>query len=417
MKIIAKLTVTWILATLLVLACVIPAMGLGTRDRIEAPDPDAANTVYYISDNPLSSTYRQMLLNSGAVRNCVLKYYDTAEFVRSVQTLSVEEGVLENASDAYVIFEMQGYFPLEFVEEGETPGWITWLEATFSGLKERNCEIMFISGTDERLYEGFEGFLDYVDIHVNTDMWYLFYSSVFHYIGEDTADGMQLQNVTILLDKNFSGTVGATDGDGWFIDTIFMPFLRMAYREQFRGSTLTNFQLMSMYNIKLICQIDGVSFYDVATREVYTLTDQYLEFYDAIENAHVYAIGAAYDNLSYTEQWLTWINRIKSTLGDVPTFIYDPDGSGEDLCDLHGAYRTGPATDIYPLMYDFVLGQDMTGYNNWTGACRITHKTVRLSPGGWMVSAGVSDNSAFQRYMGAAECRFYSGFDNEALTN
>lgn len=34
-----------------------------------------------------------------------------------------------------------------------------------------------------------------------------------------------------------------------------------------------------------------------------------------------------------------------------------------------------------------------------------------------MVSAGVSDNSAFQRYMSEAEYRFYFGFDNEALTD
>lgn len=416
MKIIAKFTVTWILATLLILACVVSAMGLSTEEPVPAPDPDATSTVYYISDNPLSSTYRQMLLNSGVVSNCVLKYYDTTEFVRSVQTLFMAEDVLADASGGYVIFEMQESFPREMVEEGETPEWIEWLEDTFSWLKEHNCEIMFISGTDEKLYEGFEGFLDYVDVHVNTDMWYLFYTSVFHYIGEDTGDDMRFQNVTILLDKNLSGGAEAAAGGGWFINKIFMPLLRMAYRDAFRGSALTNYDIMSNRNIKLICQINDEIFYDVAAQRIYTPTEQITEFYNVVENAHIYAIGAAYDT-SYTGQWLTWIDRIESAFGDVPTFIYDPDGFGENLCDEHGVYRTGPATDIYPLMYDFVRGQDMTGYNNWTGACQITHKTVRFSPGGWMVLVGLPENSAFQRCMSEAEYLFYLCFDNDALTD
>ncbi len=391
MKIIAKLTVTWILATLLVLACVIPAMGLGTRDQIEAPDPDATNTVYYISDNPLSSTYRQMLLNSGAVSNCYYQQCDSSVFMDSVTRLLATEEAFIGIHDAYVIFEMNYGFQREVLESDQLPTVTSWLTGIFSTMKQNNCEIMFICGTDESRFQryGFNSFLDYVDVHVNTDIWQMFISNIF-YLACNGSPEYQIYNTTFILDASFSMDVGMDWDNNWFIREYFRTYLRSVYRDWISNHPgLTTKQIMAHpdINIKLFCHTEDETFYDVLQDEYIDTDDQ--EFMNTIGNDQIYAIGTTWSGAAYAEEWITLMLDIRSDYQiNFPIYVYNADllnCTGYEATDV---YLSGGPTGIANVMIDFVSGADMGPYDNYHGRCVVTHKPLSRGPGGWMHDLG-----------------------------
>lgn len=391
MKIIAKFTVTWILATLLILACVVSAMGLSTEEPVPAPDPDATSTVYYISDNPLSSTYRQMLLNSGVVSNCVLKYYDTTVFMDSVSLLFYAGEVFADLHDAYVIFEMNYGFQREILESDQMPYVTSLLTALFSFLKQNNCEIMFICGTDESRFRrnDFNAFLDYVDIHVNTDIWQLFISNVF-YLASDESLEDPFYGTTLILDATFSMDEHIDWDRHWFIREYLRTYLRSRYHDWISAHPgLTTKQIMAHpdINIKVLCHTEGKTFYDIIQDEYIDTDDQ--EFLHSIENDRIFATGRTRSGTAYPEEWIELMLGIRSDYQiNFPIYIYNADHYTCAKYNATDVYLSGGPTGMVNIMINFVSGANMNPYNNYTGRCVVTHKPLQQGPNGWMHDLG-----------------------------
>ena len=374
--------------------------------------------MYYFSDNAMSSTYRQNLLALGCIDTCALYYYSPSTFLNQL-TLLQSQGVFSGINNAYVIFEIREPFPEETLTNDDQLAWLTsWLLATFSSLKSRNCEIMFICGTDEALLKDdrYKEFLDYVDIHVNVDIRYLFYANVFYRMQQECG-GTPIEQTTIFLDASLSSGVTMADSDGAFIDTIFMPYLRTKYISELMGSNLTNYEVMNNHQIKLICHINQTIYYDVAAGTYLDSAALNTDFCNAVSNEHFCAIGTSENGLQYTEQWLTSMLDLAELLQcDIPRYIYDPDNSAQQLCQEKDAYRAGAPLDVYPVMADFVQGYDMTGYNNYDGECNITYMALPTGPNGWMLClTNVFHIEGWDLYMTQAQIDYYLNFDNDSI--
>lgn len=74
---------------------------------------------------------------------------------------------------------------------------------------------MFICGTDESLFENYNHFLTYVDIHINTDIFSSFMIQIFESIIDNGSEGFR--NVTFILDESFGGLSGISE-NAFFIN-------------------------------------------------------------------------------------------------------------------------------------------------------------------------------------------------------
>lgn len=85
---------------------------------------------------------------------------------------------MSGLNNAYVIVEINKMIPGNtFSDTNET--WFNQLRDLFREMKSNGCNIMFVCGTEETLFEDCTDFLDYVDIHVNTDTFSLFLINIF----------------------------------------------------------------------------------------------------------------------------------------------------------------------------------------------------------------------------------------------
>lgn len=98
-----------------------------------------------------------------------------------------------------------------------------------------------------------------------------------------------------------------------------------------------------------------------------------------------YAIGSTQSGTTYAETWVGQVLEIRDTYDiDLPIYIYNLDRfTCEDYAETD-VYCSGGVYNLYAVMYDFADGAEMAPYQNWTGRCDITHKTILFGPGGWM---------------------------------
>lgn len=401
MKNIVKFSLAAVMAILLVLTSAISAMGLTTEQTAPVSNDDDAlpdvpddnfDTVYYFSDNPQSATYRQDILSCGAINTCHL-YYSSTMSLDEYYPLLAANGVFGGISNAYVIFEMSRGLPGAIEGDGTVP-FTTTLDSLFSSLKSRNCKIMFICATDEALFNDAEhtAFLTNVDIHVNTDKWYLFYSNVFYDICQESAGGASMENVTIFLDLPLSRDIDTTFPLGaigeTFVDTVIMPLIRTLFIDELLGINYTNVSVMQQHNIQLLCHTNGSTFYNVTTGTYagwYGSLSASPELESAIRNEHVYAIGFSAEGEDYAMDWMEMMLEIRFECNDgMPIYIYNAynyDYSDYSDSDVYIAWDAG---SISYVIVDFVQGNDMSSYHNWSGRCAITHKVITFGPGGWL---------------------------------
>lgn len=431
MKNIVKLSLAAVMAILLVLTSAISAMGLSTEQAAPVSDDGVArsvapdgnfNTVYYFSDNPQSDMYRDDIRTAGPIDTCHL-YYDPTMSLDEYYPLLAANGVFGRISNAYVIFEMSRGLPGAIEGDGTVP-FTTTLNSLFRDLKSRNCKIMFICGTDEALFNDEEqtAFLANVDIHVNTDKWYLFYSNVFYDICQESVGEAPMENVTIFLDLPLSRDIDTTLPQGdigeTFVDTVFMPLIRTLFIDELLNTNKTNVSVMQRHNIQLFCHTGGSTFYNVTTGTYagwYGSLSASPELESAIRNGHVYAIGLSVDGEDYAMDWMEMMLDIRSECNDgMPIYIYnahDYNYSNDPDSDVYIAWDAG---SISYVIVDFVQGNDMRSYHNWSGRCEITHKVIAFGPGGWLRNlTNVFHAKGWDLYMNLYEYAYYRHYDNE----
>ena len=400
MKNIVKLSLVAVMAILLVLTSAISAMGLTTEQTVlvsndgvaPSADPyepdDNFDTVYYFSDNLQSRTYRQSLLQSGAVDRCDLYYYDPTVFVSKIIDLyEHDRNEIFSSQDCYVIFEIMSSFTIQ-IDNDDGDLFTDYLYNIFSRFHENGCKIMFICGVDENQYMGYRDFLSYVDVHINSGIYYDFIANIF-YRAMRNSTGNPFDNATFILDASLSPNAENGHISTSFIVSYFIPFIRSIFIDELLYTTNTNADVMDLHQIKLICHIYNTTFYNVMTNEYIYWDDDLLsngEFASAIENDHIYAIGTTWNGASEAESWLQMMQESKKNCSkSFSIFLYNTDGYAISDNVSSDVYVAGPVTGIYEVILAFVSGQDMRPFKNWSGLCEITHKPMNFSIYGWMV--------------------------------
>lgn len=379
--------------------------------NVKATSNDGYTSLYYYSNNPQSTTdylsyIKQEAIDSGISQNNIHTFTTHKDYFQE-SLMGQYPNYITGISDAIVIFDMSAGFKQGSVSLNFTD----FLYEAFSDMKENNCRIMFICGTEEikfstpgEEYDSINNsnrFLDYVDIHINVDVFNPFYMSMIADI-EDQTGG---ENFTIIF-----GTDDLTineDGElnNWkssLLD-LFLKYYASKYdcHSAFLNQTgdkiihrYLDFVLYYLYEVYGINVIRYNPLLDVyIDRSGYT--SQYC--YELELTYDIYAVAIAYDEDNISE-WLDDLMETKSQItgSTFTTYIlniacFDLDSittsSISNLSPLYTAYYykySVYGTYMEAVLHDFIYEFDLSVYDNWFGRCEVTYKPFPYGEGSWM---------------------------------
>lgn len=360
--------------------------------------------IYYISDAPISSSYLNWFLNDivddYAFRHSVFNgfYYMDMNDESSYSAFMSEVGGFSQIENSLIIYEQRERFYKQVVWSSNiTSSWqIEKLEDLFSMWKAARCKIMYICGTDEELFsDNYNNeFLRYVDFHVNIDLFTYFIDTFFQIYSEYDCSH------TIILDKSLSinclngSAHREIQGNAEYYDTsdfcgyVLPMFLRTMFNIKLADAATTS-DLLDLLDLNVLCYLDGHTFYDMRREVNYTYTYPE-EFFDMYDSDRYCCISTTwwYDN--YCD--LGWMLSEFGEYGRaIDTYLFID----------HGCYDTDNASGLYPFEYKFgldrfemadylmrrmrafIMGKDLSVYDNWPGRCVVTSKPINFG-GGWV---------------------------------
>lgn len=416
------------MAFLFALTCMIPTLTM-KKASADTPMPRTntqiqnCDTLYFFSDQSANIAFCQSLQSDGLINDCVFYNWEN-ETLRQLKDYydSGDYGALQND---YVVFELADVIVSQIDDPNNDYDLLTdWLEVMFSTMKENGCQIMFICGTDEAMFLNHNDFLDYVDIHINTDTLNTFIMNIFYRLVEANDGEMKLENCTFFLDVNFSQNILQGYKNSWFFYIYFIPYFRSVYRTEIMQNHLSSQALFNGKNIKILCHLGDYiytghleenAFYDPVNNVYVASTFTELEPY--IENQQLCAIGRTMDDQWYARGWLQWMIELRNSLDlDLPIYMYEDIMYSFTEYEEPDVHTAGHDTGYYSILEDFVTDQDLTVYDNWDGRCDITHKAIHFGPNGWMVSLAGEGGFfvlGWQCYMSEDDCEYLYGYSDD----
>lgn len=311
--------------------------------------------------------------------------------------------------NSLVIFETRKLFPIQVPT---VSGYVVtdYLEQIFKVLHNNGCKIMFVCGTDEHLYEsyGHNSFLDYVDIHVNTDIYSYFMNTILN--------SLALDGTVIFLDSDLSQF--AHDGERYtvnaereyhngtwllnrygFVDSTLIPFIRLV-----KGMYCTdpdyerNQKVLEANNIHILCHVQDYDFVDITWNMRFSLSpydyDENLYINDLLQKYEVYFIGTTRQGISEElMEVLAYTEGVYAIEIDKYVFIENESLTSESCSAAYTAgldkYRM--AQYLYHIIYDFLFNREfLSNHNNWEGRCEITSKPF-VEGDGWLIDFAGDD--------------------------
>ena len=372
-----------LLAILFMATCFVPLYGM-TQARAAggSTDDPQKDTLVYIGDNPQSKVFCETELD-GMFENYELYYYERDAFETNFEE-KYDEGQFDGIEDAYVIFEMQDTMgeTTSPTDEDYLPNILLEL---FSTLKENGCKIMLIFGTDETRFLENNEFLDYVDIHINTDIFYLFICNVFMDMAEMSTD-WKLEGVTFIFDLSMDSFVNGGIGG----ESMLFRYFMTVYKEE--ASDLADVvRILLGKNEVLIHDESGNTYYDVLQDMTVSFASD--EFISLVDGPVICAAGL--HSMSYDPLWLEQMFVLREMIHTpFPVYVYNTGEFSE--YEGEALYLSGQLQDISHIMVEFLQGEDLSEYDNIEGRCEITHRPMTQSEDGWMEE--ISGDSPF------AEC-------------
>lgn len=391
----------WALVFCLAFFCLAP-VALAQEARASEDTPTAAyDNLYYFSDfHNASQFYNGVLLglqNAGNIHfeQIQREGTDSLEYMYSTGVFGdVEQGSL-------VIIELRSmsrdYYGLLF--------------CICSELKNDDCKIMLINGVEEvKMLDMSQSdytstcdnaFLDYVDIHINLDIFSVFMDTVFYRHEENGV----VKGTTFLLDGSFlwdeilsygfpdyvNGWSGrAYDNDFYAVDIFDWHILRYFYYYFPNEDVWMDFlQTIIDNGIKIFCHVVGGNYFNLLTGE-YISIEQTDSFLSATENENMLAIGTSWRGEDYLSEWLYPLMSFREREGlEFPVYFFN-DFNYALNCpsdqNFFAAYGTAYfETNILPdIVRDFADDVDLSIYDNWDGRCVVTHKPIYPGEGGWL---------------------------------
>ncbi len=296
------------------------------------------------------------------------------------------------------------------------------LRGIFYTMKTNNCEIMFICGTDEMRFFTHNDFLDYVDIHINTDQLTVFIANILYRAVNECRD-QKIFGCTFLIDLSFSQNIEQGYSKSWFFKYYFIKYIRAVYKDEIQRQGFSNARVLHDNGIKIICHLGGNRFFDAVKGREYYCYD-YTEFYQSyLINERIYAIGATWMGEDYSQEWIWFLNDLQNYVQNYfPIFIFNSNEYSMIEYLAPNVYMAGQRINNYPLiltiMQEFLNGQDLSNYDNWSGRCVITHKAIFQGPGGWMIDIleegnGIEFNiSGWQLFMNEEDYEYFFGYND-----
>lgn len=346
-------------------------------------------SIYFYSNNQenynASQGYiRKLALDSNIGSNNIHMIFEPYDIFEDYIFFLHDVGAF-NYSNALVIFDMSaGIMENRGLNIKSELHFLRRLKIIFMGLKEENCKIMFICGTQEIRFStpgepiNSEGnlneFLDYVDIHINVSQFEPFYMSMIVKIEEETNG----RDATLIFDENSK------------LYDIVIDYYQRKYRndyfpikEQYDSfeeylCDSCNFQIIRYNNI-------DESFIDYDRSICYNVSD-------FIRNNVVYAIGMM-NNESYFSNWIEKINDANTQMNYAKwsVFVYNRLNVNISNYNILGTlyYSREYKYERYNVemncvIYDFIYGEDLTIYDNRQGRCQITYRPFSGSGEDWL---------------------------------
>ncbi|MCM1259903.1 MAG: hypothetical protein NC182_03075 [Prevotella sp.] len=378
---------------------------------IKATSNDDYTSLYYYSnnlnsDNDYLGYIRQEASYYGITQNNIHTFISDYETFEKL-LLSLYSTGITGISNAIIIFDMsdgfyQGTISLYFTD---------LLCEIFSDMKENNCKIMFICGTEEIRFStpgdeydseyNANRFLDYVDIHVNVDSFHPFYMSMIADIEDQTGGA----NFTIIFeadDLTRNSNRYLNNYESSLLD-LFLDYYARKYDCYTAFVNQTGDETIDVYLDFILYYLND--FYCINVIRYNPLLDLYIGpdstirdyCYELALSSDIYAVAIAYneDNIS---EWLDDLIDTKSkiTYSTFKTYILNmacfdlDDITTSNISNLYPMYTTyGYKYSVYGsyikhVLYDFIYEYDLSGYDNWFGRCDITYKPFPYGAGSWM---------------------------------
>lgn len=334
------------------------------------PDSDLTS-LYYFSDYEKSEEF----FETGYIRNYInrnnniskdsngnpdahLYFYQPDFFWQWIVTFfsSID---YTDVSNAFVIFEVrygipQRYIKFEDAEELESATTIyDFLNYMFSELKGRGCKIMFICGTEEGRFKNYNDFLDYVDIHINADLFTPYFYTTIKRM--EMENGGEWAGTTIVLDISMKKS--------W----EFFKYLILYFVYQIKNKT-------AIGNPQAVLECLGVNVY----------------FFNPDTEVYVNPYSQS-SECTFGDIWMESINRfaVKGSVTAANDYFSDlfSETGTEGLEFPFNLNWDGIEYYITVIMRDFILNDadSLIQYDNWGGRCAVTYRPFFFSADGWLL--------------------------------
>ena len=344
--------------------------------------------LYWFSDNADSQTYSGQIASAFPGIDVEMVYKESGEFDQYI-SIALTSGKYRDIENAYVIFEIRHGIEAWFSKSGPN-----LLYDFFSDLDGNGCQIMFVCGTDELKFYKQNALLDFVDIHINTDLFTTFFANVF-YNAQMACGTPQISNFTFFIDANFSEGIENGYLDCSFFREYLMKFIRSIYRDDIEFGGKKNYQVLLDNNIKLICDLGDGVYVNASNGESFTVSS-YQELYENyLENDKIYAIGTTWLGSSYSYEWYSLVKDMENYSDSQDKFeLYVYNDAHYTFYDPSVFTQDQGSGMFLQIVSEFLGGYDLTCYDNWEGRCAVTHKDISQGSGGWLRDFGIPDETS-----------------------
>lgn len=380
-----------------IFALVLSSLILATSMLLVGPQGKKANAaesegpyekLYYITDyyypsiNYVNNVILPSMEEAGLGEDAlVYDYISMPDFMNEIQDMQ-REGYFSQIVNSYIIFEMRQELLRENYRENAL--FIDALNMIFFALKEQNCKIMIIFGTDEQalaMDPSYTEFLTYADIVINTNVIYTF---VYNYIiWVNRIYGESIFDVNVFLSPGCCDEGGQIDPYRAVFKSYLIPFC------------------IEYFGISAA----GADYYDILNK--YFLSDNhYIQWanyregnwgdYKDLEYPVGFGVTYSESDKAYHQWECIMYNLRKETENEFPIFVLNESGTKvagwiQNGTKYENIFYSGDIAAILEyyiplIMHDFIVGEDLTQYDNWPGACDITFKPIFSGEDdeGWM---------------------------------
>lgn len=334
---------------------------------------EALNNCYYFSDYaPCMNFYNAEIV--GNFDHHWLYYYPGDTFEEDFAE-NYTNGAYDSISNAYVIFEIRN--GLTTVDSSSSYPVLFHIIDFFAELKSRGCKIMFISGTHTVRMVGYEyALLRNVDVHVDVAVWDRFVMTILYEIWNSNN---YMDDTTIILDEYLSRKTENNEVSNFTHEYIF-PFIRSLYKDEMPAGYDEFKEFLEDKNIKVIHYEDD-NYYDPFSENSADISGDATDFFDLVNNEHIYAIGST---LSDPGTILIWLNDMisipRTNVRNIPIYMYNANYGTEFISNYQHVKFSPRLPDVTNIMLAFI-SEDTGALENYdndpNGISDITYNFLR----------------------------------------